>query len=185
MATNVTLLPFRQYAEENVINLFRWSGAVPCNKGTLVTITSGWVSDRNDIDFLGPVGQGYANTVSERYGVRPYVAAATTGDTGVLGMLLYDVKETDENGEKYIYRKDKLQENDIVLSGQAVPLVTRGVFLHSGITDGIPSVNAPLYASGGTLIVTQPLTILGNCVKVGKCLGAKDINGWTLIKLEL
>ena len=114
MATNVTLLPFRQYAEEDVLNLYRWSGAVPCNKGTFVTVTSGWVSDRNDIEFLGPVGAGYGNTVSERYGVRPYVAAATTGDTGVLGMLLYDVKETDENGENFkevdLARQDEEKE---------------------------------------------------------------------------
>jgi len=182
MATNVTLLPFRQYAEEDVLNLYRWSGSVPANKGTVVSITSGWVSDRNDLDFLGSVGAGYANTVSERYGVRPYVSAAATGDAGVLGMTLYDVKETDENGEKFIFRKDKMEENDVVLSGQAVPVVTRGVFLYSGITDGVPSAGGLLYASGGQLIATNPGA---GSTKVGKCLGAKDKNGWVLVKLEL
>ena len=38
-----TLLPFRDYDEHDVINLFAWDGAVPATKGTIVKIKGdGW-----------------------------------------------------------------------------------------------------------------------------------------------
>ena len=53
-----------------------------------------------------------------------------------LGMLLYDVREDDENGEKLIFNPRKAAENDYVISGQAVPILTRGIVLYSGATLG-------------------------------------------------
>ena len=38
-----TLRPFRDYNEHDVINLFKFSGTIPANKGTLVkVIGDGW-----------------------------------------------------------------------------------------------------------------------------------------------
>src|SRR4051812_41535350 len=89
--------PFRQYGEDNIINFFACD-TVPCNKGTFVTPTVGWKNDDDVNVMLGDVGASYGNTVSQRYGVTPRVASATSGNA-LLGMLLNDVREVDENGE--------------------------------------------------------------------------------------
>ena len=101
-----TLRPFRDYSEHDVINLFRFSGTIPANRGTLVkVIGAGWKTT-DELERLGSVGATYNNVQSERYGVAANVGVAGAGDTP-LGMLLYDVKETDENGEKLIFHPRK------------------------------------------------------------------------------
>ena len=50
--------------------------------------------------MIESVGKSYDNTVSQRWGVDASVRAAVTGDAHPLGMLLYSVREEDENGEK-------------------------------------------------------------------------------------
>jgi hypothetical protein len=128
-----TLRPFRDYNEHDVINLFRFSGTIPANKGTLVkVIGNGWLTT-DELERLGSVGATYNNVQSERYGVAAAVGVAGAGETPV-GMLLYDVKETDENGEKLIFHPRKQAEMEVALSGQAVPVVTKGTFLYSGAT---------------------------------------------------
>ena len=97
------LKAFRQYDEHDVVNLFSLTGnsiTVPFNKGTLVAVTGdGWKNDASsDLDMLGNPGQSFTNMVSQRYGVPACVTVAATGDN-ILGVTLYDVKETDENGE--------------------------------------------------------------------------------------
>ena len=68
-----TILPFRDYDEKDVINLFAFSGTLPATKGTLVKIQAGFKAT-DEISMLGNVGQSYPNTVSERYGVAAQVA---------------------------------------------------------------------------------------------------------------
>lgn len=174
------LKPFREYSEHDVINLFAYSGASnSINKGTFVRLESGWVSDV-EIAYGENVGATYGNTVSMRYGVRPKVTASVSGDTP-LGMMLYDVRETDENGERLILNPAKQAAMGVVLSGQAVPIVTRGIFLYSGIV-GDPIKGSNLYASaaGGLQTAAQASTPV-----VAKALGPKDVEGYTLIKINL
>ena len=102
------------------------------------------------------------------------------GDTP-LGITLYDVKETDENGEKLIYNPRKAAELQAVVSGQAVPVVTRGVFLYNGI-GGTPAAGGTVWtAADGALSATSGT----NAVAAGKFLGVKDADDNVLIKLEL
>lgn len=179
-----TLRPFRDYDEKDVINLFTVSGAaLPINKGTLVTINgSGFNNQQEPFESLGAYG-GFSepNTVSLRYGTVPKCTVAGTGDIP-LGITLFDMREVDENGQNLKYHPHKAAEMEAVLSGQTMPIVTRGLFLYSGIT-GVPAINASLYVGPNGVIDDYALNT--SVAKVGKLVGKKDGQGFALIKLEL
>ena len=173
------LLPFRDYDEKDVLNLFAFSGSLPATKGTLVKIQAGWKAT-DEMSMLGDVGASFANTVSQRYGVAAQVAVTTTGDTP-LGMLLWDIRETDENGELLKFNPRKATEMQVVLSGQAVPIVTRGTFLYSGV-GGTPAAGGTAYAgANGTITASSA----GSAVAIGKFLGAKDANDNVTVRINL
>ncbi len=181
------LRPVRDYDEHDVLNLFKYSGSDTVNKGTFVKIMSGWTSD-GEIHSSDPFASQYANVVSLRYGVRPSVTATATGESAI-GMMLYDVREVDENGEKLIFCPRKAAEMQVTMSGQAVPIVTRGVFLYSGVA-GTVVPGASLYATTNGELTTQITgadpTIGGSrqANKVGVALGPKDGRGLVLIKIN-
>lgn len=173
-----TLLPLQDYSDHEVLNFYTWSGAVPVNKGTFVKIGgSGFTTDSNDTQFLGSPGAAYGNTVSQRYGVLPYVSQAGSGDN-VLGCLLFDVKETDENGDKLILHPDKWHEIHAVPSGRTVPILVRGNVLYSGINEAVTAGNN-LYITGGQLTSTN-----AGAQACAVALGAKDSKGWVYIKVK-
>ena len=176
-----TIRPFRDYDEHDVINLFAYSGSLPVNKGTFVKLQAGW-KNTDELQRLGAVGGTFTNTVSERYGVNAKVAAALSGST-VLGMLLYDVKETDENGEKLIFNPRKAAEMDVVLSGQSVPVLTRGVVLYSGsqLATDDPALGATLYSDNNGALTTTS----GGGSSLGLALGQKDDNNHVLVRINL
>ncbi len=173
-----TIKPFRDYDEHEVVNLFRWSGAVPTNKGTFCIIESGWRSDVAPVDILGTIGAAYRNTVSPEWVVPASVSVAISGSTNVFGMLLYDVRGVDENNESLQFHPRKQHELQCVLSGQAVPILTRGVVLYSGILGTAAPGNSVYIAAGGVPSAT-------GTTAVGKVLGEKDANGWQLLKINL
>lgn len=177
-----TLLPFRQYDEHDVFNGFAYSGSLPVNKGTFVRpVASGWRTDENDWETLAAPGASFPGTWSFRYGTIPKVTAAGTGDYAI-GMLLYDIAETDENGEKYIYRRQKADEAQVVLSGQTVPITTRGYFLWSGTLNGAVTVGLPIYPSGnGDLTVNS----INQNVKLGRLVGMPNGRGHSLIYVNV
>lgn len=176
------LRPLQQYNEHDVINLFAYSGdSTLVRKGAAVKIVgAGFKADStNPVEMLGAPGASYTNTVSQRYGAVPKVADAVSGDK-VLGLTLLDIRETDENGEKLIYNPRKAAEMGVVISGQAVPVLTRGVVLYSGIS-GSAGDNVYLHATvAGDLSTTNT-----GGTKVGKLLGDSDANSVALLKIEL
>jgi len=170
------LRPFRDYDEHDVVNLFSYSGTLPVNKGTIVKIVgSGW-KNTDEIELLGSPGNAFGNTVAERYGVAAKVADAGSGDAA-LGILLYDVKETDENGEKLIFNPRKAAEMNVAISGQAVPIATRGTFLYSGAV-GTPAAGGTAYWNGTEISSAGGTTI-------GTFLGAKDTDNNVLVRINL
>jgi hypothetical protein len=186
MATNTKLAPFRQYNESDVLNLFVWSGEVPVTAGTIVApqSTSGWRSDEATLQILGTVGQSYGNTVSPRWGGRALVKAAATGDP-VLGMLLYDVREVDENGMPLKFYPQKAAENNWTLSGHVSPILTRGFVLISGANaNGTPTPGAVAYPSGDGKVVIGSLNQNATS-KVGKFYGSPDSKGYTLLYVDV
>ena len=67
------------------------------------------------------------------------------------------------------------------MSGQAVPVVTRGVFLYNGI-GGTPAAGGTVWtAADGGLSATSGT----NAQNAGKFLGVKDTDSNVLLKLEL
>lgn len=181
-----TLKPQRDVDSHDIINQFKFnlSGAVTtASKGTFVKILSGLLSDQNVV-MLGSPGASYTNTVSQRYGVQPSVVACDASGDAAIGMLLYDTREFDENGEKLIFNPDKAAQMQVSVSGQPTPIVTRGWFVYSGV-QGSPIAGQPAYlhTDGGLVAVAAGLTV--TATRVGTFLGPKDANGFVYFKLNL
>ncbi len=182
-----TLRPFRDYDEKDVINLYTLTGAsLPFDKGTIVKIegTRGFrLDETSPVEMLGNFGDfSVSNTVSQRYGVIPKVSIAQTGDLP-LGIALLDVRETDENGLPLKYNPRKADQMEAVISGQALPIVTRGTFAYSGCT-GTITPGAPAYLGPNGTVVTGLGTLTGSTpapTKVGKFLGATGVDGSCVI----
>lgn len=175
------LRPFRNYDEKDVINLFSLSGTIPATAGLLVKVVEGYKATNEPIEMLGSVGASYGNTVSQRYGAYAKVARAGAGEKAV-GILLKDVKEVDENGEQLKFNPRKAGEMDVVISGQACPIVTKGQFLYSGTTlsaqEGV-AMQKIYAAANGELSTGES----GDAV--GYLLGAKDSNNHLMINIDL
>ena len=134
------LLPFRQYSDYDVINLFanQIVDSSPSTNGdgsagVLVKVLSGNmnkdVHDLIETSYLGKTDYPFMG--ADKYPTVPLrVQAASTGN-GVVGVTLRQTLETDENGEKLIYNPVKTDELQACLSGQAVPVATRGLFTFS------------------------------------------------------
>lgn len=131
------------------------------------------------------MGASYGNTVSQRWGTPAIVKTCESSGDNTIGMTLYDYKETDENGEKLIFNPRKAAELEVILSGQSMPIVTRGLFLYSGI-DGTPTAGNDAYLStNGGLNTSGAFNSNPRCTRVGTFLGPKDANGVALLWLDL
>ena len=163
------LRPFRQYNENDVVNLFSYSGdSTLVTKGLAVKVVGdGWTNDANTspVELLGSVGASYTNVTSQRYGVKAKVGLAASGDA-ILGLTLMDVRELDENGEKLVYNPRKAAEMGVVISGQAVPVLTKGIVTYSGASN--VAAGSVAYVSGAAGELAGAATLPANATKVGK-----------------
>lgn len=162
---------------------YSWSGTVPALKGTLVKISSGWSQD-SELAELGSPGASYDNVVSQRVGLNTRVAQITASGDNVYGMLLYDVRELDENGLPLKWDARKQSQMQCTLSGQSVVLAKRGQFLYSGVV-GTPTAGAPAYAHGDGTINVLGADAVAPAKQVGQFGGIKDANGWVLLDLDI
>lgn len=135
---SLRLYPFRQYSEYDVINLFASDtvDTLPSTNGNgsagvfvkvsagnldldpITYATNDTVLGKTDYPFLG----------AAQYPSVPLTFTAATTGAPVLGITLNQTLLTDENGEKLLYNPIKRAELQAVLSGQAVPVATRGIF---------------------------------------------------------
>lgn len=184
--------PLRTIDEHDVNPFYAYqatAGGLPVTKGTFVKIQSGWNTEQ-EIQELGDVGAPWQNVVSQRFGVHSRVTACTSSGDNAIGMLLYDVRETDENGQPLKFYQGKIDQMQCVLSGQAVPIVSKGYFLYSGVNGGrnpvvgvTPGAPAFLGTDGG-INVSGSVTN-GGVTKVGRFESAVDGNGFVLLKLDM
>lgn len=170
--------PFRDYDEHEVVNLFGVSGSYPINKGTFVKIAVGWNSEQ-EIRLMGSIGASYPNAVNERFGVSAWVTPTSSGELP-LGMILRDCKEVDENGYPLKWDQSKADAIGCVVSGQANPILRRGMVLYSGI-NGTVAAGTKLYTTAGGELATSGTS----AHYVGKALGPKDTLGFALIDIDL
>ena len=181
-----TLRPFRDYSEHNVVNLFAFDYAgTDIEAGALVKISTGFTAHDDLNQDASMLWGGLNNVVSDRYAVNARVDLAGSGHTP-LGMMLYGCKEVDENGEKLVYNPRKAAEMQVTISGQAVPVVTKGLFLVSGV-DGTPSAGSIAYCGGdGTTAQDGFISATAGAskVQIGHFMGAAS-DGHVLLRLDL
>jgi hypothetical protein len=131
------LYPFRQYNETDVINLFanqivddspttNGNGSA----GVMVKVLSGNLNqDTFDLigsDYLGKTDYPFLG--ADKYPTVPLRFEPATTGAPVLGVTLNQTLKNDENGEKLLYNPIKKDELQAVLSGQACPVATKGMF---------------------------------------------------------
>ena len=200
------ILPYRDYSEHDVVNLFSLdtsaytianakSDAAAGNafdSGVVVSVSAGALpgevselraSTPDSLrDYLG------ASFSSAHIGFNGYpantgmtVAPAAAAGRG-LGITLRETLAFDENGEKLLYYKQKLDEAQAVLPGQTVPVLTRGLVLlgasafdaydhdsDAGTADSIDvNVGDKIYIGDGGLLTTEvKTTVVGSVVATG------------------
>jgi len=132
------LYPFRQYSDHDVINMFA-NQIVDDNPstngngsaGVLVKVLSGnlkkdVIEFASSSSYLGKTDYPFLG--ADKYPQVPLRCIAATTGNPVLGVTLNQTIANDENGEKLIYNPIKADELQAVLSGQAVPVATKGLF---------------------------------------------------------
>ena len=171
------LLPFRQYDENDVVNLFALTNdAVLTNttddgsgsNGVFVTISDGNF-DQDVItygtnSYLGKTD--YPFVASEMYPTNPLeLTPAVSGDTP-FGITLNQTAKNDENGEKLLYNPTKKEELQAVLPGQSVPVATKGIFTFSS---NAFNGDVATYTIGGTVRIdgSTPGTLVKGEGKLG------------------
>jgi hypothetical protein len=202
-----TLRPYRDYSEHDVVNLFAFDGAqnadgVIATAGTVVKVAGNGfqpVADKSlggGTGFLGTIPvdlggtlsiPGLSNVVSNRYVLTAKVEAANSG-SAPLGVTLISTQELDENGEKLVFNPRKAAEKGVVISGQAVPVLTRGIIVYSGTEiDNAASVGAGVFISnlnaGELSTVDSTANGATPTNKVGTLL-SKPVQNIALIKLN-
>lgn len=132
----IRLLPFRQYAEEDVVNLFasaaandKVSDSGDGDAGVFVKVSAGdFGADPVGYETNSYLGKtDYPFIGRNQYPVVPLkVEAATSGDACV-GVTLLQTAQKDENDEKLLYYPQKKLETQSVLTGEAVPVLGKGI----------------------------------------------------------
>jgi hypothetical protein len=125
---------------------------------------------KSDYPFLG----------AAQYPAVPLQFTAATAGVPVLGMTLNQTLATDENGERLLYNPVKRAELQAVLTGQAVPVATRGIFtLSDSAIDWVDAnmvVNSHLIVSANAgkvsgLLASAVSPITGTTSIIGRILG--------------
>lgn len=99
--------------------------------GQLVKIVTGAANPQNFDGWSNQfVGTNINNTVSYRYEGKAKVTPTVSGDTrwNALGLTLYSTLELDENGLPLRYFPNRAKEIGAVVSGENIPVATRGQF---------------------------------------------------------
>ena len=150
MANEITrLLPFRQYDDNDVINFYSYDLETG-EAGSVVKVSAADLQDEPVQYTQRGDSNSWQTTMGNALSMYPEVPYKLTkvSDTGAgvraLGILLRDVRNKDENGENLLYYPRKKEELQCVVSGEAVPVATKGIFTINakGLTNGVaPSVN--------------------------------------------
>ena len=150
MANEITrLLPFRQYDDNDVINFYSFD-AETGEAGSVVRVSAADLQNEPVKYVQRGDSNSWQTTMGHGLSMYPEVPYKLTkvSDTGAgvkpLGILLRDIRNKDENGENLLYYPRKKEELQCVVSGEAVPVATKGLFTINvrGLTNGVaPSVN--------------------------------------------
>jgi hypothetical protein len=187
------LLPFRQYNEHDVVNLFSLdtssltlsnmthaaNGA--WDAGVIVKVSNGDMTqepvavtsaDGGLQTYLGETD--YPHVGGNYYPEVPLKVDVADGATDVpFGITLRQTIAFDENGEKLLYYKQKLLELQGVLPGEAVPVLTKGIVtVAASAVSGTPTPGSKVYLGTGGNV--GKITTNTSNVEIGTCLAAGD-----------
>ena len=173
------LLPFRQYNEHDVVNMFALNSASVLesttgdgagSNGVFVKVTNGNL-DQDTItygsdSYLGKTDYPFVG--GDMYPTNPLEVSPAASGEFPLGLTLNQTAKTDENGEKLIYNTTKKEELQAVLPGQSVPVATKGVFTLSANS---VAAGAAAFTIGGGFEVAGDGTIGGVAAGSASSLG--------------
>ena len=181
------LLPFRQYDENDVINLFALNAdslgedlklMKPSDDdinadGVLVSVENGNMVD-NDVNSFGEDDRfmnSYGSPVGRNpYPTNPLKVQPTASGAKPLGVTLNQTLAVDENGESLLFNPVKKDELQAVLSGQTVPVLSKGIItIHQSAVEtqtigakGLPAVGDQLICGGrGKFAAVAPTAAAG------------------------
>ena len=179
------ILPFRQYSDHDVVNMYSVIGSDVLTSttdtgagdaGVFVKVSDGNF-DNDPVtyqtnSYLGKTDYPFVGTTEMYPEVNLKITGSTSGDIP-LGLTLYQTAKNDENGEKLLYNPQKQEELQAMLPGQAVPVATKGIFtLAAAAFDGTTASYAP-----GTAIIASNNT---NGKVTGAARGASKAFGHVL-----
>jgi hypothetical protein len=190
--TQNNILPFRQYAEAEVINQYALLGTGL--NGMLVSyVTGNQNPDNADGYSTQGIGATYTNIQAPLYLNNRRVRAAVAGDTKfeIAGITLNTTAINDENGLPILLMppSDRLSRG-FVATGETVPFVKRGKFwVKLSQIQGTPLAGYPVVATGaGQFAVLTPAsgntTTYTNLV-VGRCVSSSGSNNGGYAEIEI
>jgi len=167
---SIRLLPFRQYAEEDVVNLFANDAANNSvtdsgdgDAGVFVTVSAGdFGLDPVQYETNSYLGKtDYPFIGRDQYPVVPLKVTAASAGESCVGVTLLQTAQYDENGEKLLYYPQKKLEVQAVLTGEAVPILGKGIVTLDSATavDGSPGAGDWLTLSSNAGKITGVSTI--------------------------
>lgn len=186
------LKPMRDYSEHDVNNFFTLADPTGA-KGTLVTILgSGFVNNASQ-GIAYNLFPNVPNVYSPRFEVKAKVRQSVSGEKP-FGMTLYDTLEVNQFNYPLLYDPVRKAEAQAVVSGEAVPIVRKGLFLvqvvsGSGIATPQPGTAAVVYGTGqfgvGGLYVQVSSGVSGhNPAAFGEYIGAADADGYAPVYIN-
>lgn len=186
MATLSKIKPLRVDDQHDVVNFYSLLGNTGA-KGTLVQVVGSGI----DITRMTPqVKQNLANLIgrtnaySPLYEIVSKVQPCPSGQVP-FGIQLNDVKSADAWGYPYRYELQRKDENEIVVSGEAVPIARRGTFLLQVGTGAAVSGGAnPTYlatSDNGAGDYKLQNSATNAC---GEFLSTVDVDGYALVYIN-
>ena len=189
------ILPYRDYSEHDVVNLFALDLS-SADAAALAAMTSAGSGD-HDAGVVVKVSAGALpgdtpSTLATSGALRDYLGASFSGvhigfnaypsngmtvapadGTGAtLGITLRETLAFDENGEKMLTYKQKLDEAQGVLPGQTVPVLTKGMVLLGGSAfSAAPSLGDDLEvdsSNAGQLVTQSSGAVVGKVIAIGE-----------------
>lgn len=182
----MNLKPLRDYSEHDVLPFFALNTATG-SKGTPVVISNDGANTNNCTPTIHSnlaAGINNGNTYSPRWEVYPRVRAAVSGEKPI-GITLYDTLEVNQWNYPLLYDKQRREEKQAVLSGQAVPILTRGLLSVGPWPSGeTPHPSGKFLVVKGTGDFGIATGVSAPATAFGKFLGTKDTNGYAMIKFD-
>ena len=161
------LLPYRLHNPNDVVNGLFSLNVTGVDAGTFVSVVSADPSNAPIDQSTTSPGASFSHAYSYNWEVPNKIGPSASGDSkyDVLGVTLFDSFEADENGELYKFYARKRDENQIITTGKAMPVLRAGLItLKSGAYSGTPTVGSVGVISNsgsGVITVTAVSAITG------------------------